>query len=281
MSESSELSGIEAKHRKERKELQAQIQALKKSIKGDKNKKKDLTAEIVRLESELENRQKEELDNVKPVDEEENVIEGPDVVNKCCKQKISKAQKRREKKSQQEKEREARIKIQEEENRNGPRNTESLAINTILKELNLKLHPIPSDGDCLYKAVSHQLETNRQKCISIDELRKSVALYIRNNKDDFVPFMSNPDTFEMLTDTEFEDYCNKIDTTKVWGGQLEIRALSNSLKCPIQIIQATGSTSLVQGEEFSGPPLVITYHRHMYLLGEHYNSTELIKEDIS
>ncbi|KAG6461913.1 hypothetical protein O3G_MSEX012932 [Manduca sexta] len=156
---------------------------------------------------------------------------------------------------------------------------EMQSLNTKLKEKKLKIFHIPSDGDCLYKAIAHQLELKKNQVLSVDELRKNVSNYIRQNKDDFIPFMSHPDTCDMLTEAEFEQYCDKITETKVWGGQLEIRALSNSLKCPINVIQATGPECIEQGAEFDNPPLVITYHRHMYSLGEHYNSTCVIEAE--
>lgn len=265
-----ELTSVENRHKKEKKELQAQIQALKKTAKNDKTKKKELTAEIARLETALEIRHKQELEAVQKTSDAENI---ESIDNEITKLKISKAQKRRDKKILQEKEREEQIKLQEKENINGPRNLELQAVLEKLQKSKLRIFPIPSDGDCLYKAVAHQLESTRQKSLSVDELRKNVAEYIREHKDVFLPFMSNPETCDMLTEAEFEDYCNKITSTKVWGGQLEIKALSNSLKCPINVVQATGPDSIQQGDEFPGPPLVISYHRHMYSLGEHYNST--------
>lgn len=268
--ESDELASIENRHKKEKKELQAQIQALKKTSKNDKTKKKELTAEIARLETELEIRHKQELGAVQKPSNAESIEQ---IDNEVAKLKISKAQKRRDKKILQEKEREEQIKLQEKENVNGPRNLELQAVSEKLQKHKLKIFPIPSDGDCLYKAVAHQLENTRQKSLSVDELRKNVAEYIRQNKDVFMPFMCNPETCDMLSEAEFDDYCNKISSTKVWGGQLEIKALSSSLKCPINVVQATGPDSIKQGVEFPGPPLVISYHRHMYSLGEHYNST--------
>ncbi|KAJ8729338.1 hypothetical protein PYW08_000919 [Mythimna loreyi] len=270
-----DLAIIEGKHRKEKKELQAQIQALKKAAKNDKTKKKELTAEISRLEAEMDARHQQEIESVSPNQDIDNIADTviSNVENELSKVKISKAQKRRDKKSQQEKERDELIKQQEQENLHGPRNTELKAINSKLKERGLKILLIPSDGDCLYKAIAHQLTLTKQRELTVDNIRNLVANYIRQNKDDFLPFMTNPDTCEMMTSEEFEEYCSKIENTKTWGGQLEIRALSSSLKCPISVIQATGPGSIDQGTEYEGPPLVITYHRHMYGLGEHYNST--------
>ena len=55
------LCSVENRHRKEKKELQSQIQALKKAAKNDKTKKKELTNEIARLEIELDARHKQEI----------------------------------------------------------------------------------------------------------------------------------------------------------------------------------------------------------------------------
>lgn len=278
-SDDDETISLEQKHRKEKKELQAQIQALKKAAKNDKTKKKELNAEIAKLESDLEERHKKEIESKPDIAIPEEAEDINKVIDNITKTKISKAQKRRDKKIQQEKDREKEIKMQEKENINGPRNMESQAISKRLTNKNLKIYPIPSDGDCLYKAVAHQLEIKYDKKMSVDELRNHVSTYILEHKEDFMPFLSNTETFEMLSDAEFEEYCNKIRNTKTWGGQLEIRAMSNCLSCPITVIQATGPEAIEQGTEFPGPALIISYHRHMYSLGEHYNSTQILNKD--
>ncbi|XP_045767343.1 deubiquitinase OTUD6B [Maniola jurtina] len=278
-----EINLLEQKHKKEKKELQAQIQVLKKTAKNDKTKKKELTAEIVKLEADLEERHRKENEELQngcsrePIEPE--VSDKDETDYEIAKQKVSKAQKRRNKKMQQEKNREKEIMLQEQENLHGPRNIENQEMSARLQQRKLKVYSIPSDGDCLYRAVSHQLETKYNKSKSVDELRKDVATHIRQNKDEFMLFMCHPDTGFNLTDVEFEEYCNKITNTKEWGGDIEIRALSNCLKCPITVIQATGPVAIEQGTEFSGPPLIITYHRHIFSLGEHYNSTEVLNED--
>lgn len=51
------------------------------------------------------------------------------------------------------------------------------------------------------------------------------------------------------------------------------------LKCRIEVIQAN-SPQLIIGEEYKdGPLITLTYHRHMYGLGEHYNSVEPYQEN--
>jgi OTU domain-containing protein 6 len=62
-------------------------------------------------------------------------------------QRISKAQKRRIKKVTQLKERELRILEQDMSNLHGPRHVETEEIKRILKERNLMISEVPSDGD--------------------------------------------------------------------------------------------------------------------------------------
>ncbi|EZA61652.1 hypothetical protein DMN91_009923 [Ooceraea biroi] len=273
------------KHKKERKELQAQIQTLKKSIcKGDKKKRKEVAEEIGRLEENLEKRQAEELNTWKlahvTLDENEQTEtaqtnEEDDEDDNCAEQsthRISKAQKRRERKAIAEKERNQRIIEQEALNVFGKRNVEMEAIKKILLERNLMVYEIPSDGHCLYNAVAHQLKINGETLLSLHDLRTKTAEYLRENMNDFLPFLSNPDSDDLLTPEEYERYCNDVAETSAWGGAVELQVLSRILKCPIEVIQATGTPYIV-GEEYSnGKKVTLTYHRHMYELGAHYNS---------
>lgn len=67
-----------------------------------------------------------------------------------------------------------------------------------------------------------------------------------------------------------------------WGGQLEIKALSECLQRPIFVYEANAPV-VKMGEEFYNPhspeqPIRLTYHKHYYALGEHYNSvTQLVE----
>ncbi|KAL6264926.1 hypothetical protein P5V15_005020 [Pogonomyrmex californicus] len=278
------------KHKKERKELQAQIQILKKSIcKGDKKKKKEITEEIGCLEESLEKRQAEELSTWKlahiTLNDEQTEPEANEQVNKndCSEQqsahRVSKAQKRREKKAIAEKERNQRIIEQEALNVFGKRNIEIEAIKTILMERDLIIYEIPSDGHCLYNAIAHQLKINGETPLSLHDLRTKTADYLRENMNDFLPFLSNPDSDELLTPEEYEKYCNDVAETSAWGGAVELQVLSRILKCPIEVIQATGAPYIVGNEYNNGKKVTLTYHRHMYELGAHYNSVTKSAQD--
>ena len=114
--------------------------------------------------------------------------------------------------------------------------------------------------------------------MSVSDLRLATASEFRSNSGDYLPFLTHPETGNMLTEPQFKKYCLDIECTSAWGGQVEIRALANVLKIPVEVIQAEGPP-IVVGEEFkSQERLVVTYHRHMYGLGEHYNATKKIEE---
>lgn len=272
---------ILARHRKEKKDLQAKIQSLKKSAtKGDKKKRKEVLEEIAKLEIDTEKKHSDELNNINNSRNKEEFVEEtsvPEVIEeeKSAQPRVTKAQKRRDKKLVQEKERAAEIAVQEELNKNGPRMLETQSITNILKSRNLSLHPIISDGNCLFNAVIHQLDLNDCGVLDISSLRDKTANYIKDHKDEFIFYMTNPDTGDILNEEEFGKYCEALRNTPAWGGQIEITALSNILKVQIEVIQATGPPTIQGADEFSDKPkLVITYHRHMYSLGEHYNSTK-------
>lgn len=274
---SGESEDISTRHRRERKELQNEIQALKKScLKGDKKKKKEVLDDIVRLELALEQKHEKELKEVELNSKDENadeeqMSEGDENAG-SNEVRITKAQKRRNKKAAEEREREERIISQEIQNKNGPRNKELQEIKRILKEGGLQLYNIPADGNCLYCAVDHQLDMTSRQSYSVPVLRKMTATYMREHKDDFLPFMMHNDEDKVFTEDMYEEYCKSLENKPIWGGQIEIRALSSLLKCPIKVIQAN-SGATIQGEEYDGSPLVLSYHRHLYRLGEHYNST--------
>lgn len=275
---------LSSRHKKERKELQAKIQAMKKTAgKGDKKKKKEVLEEIARLESDLDKKHEQELaqaekttaNDVQLNEQDEanqNDVESSDADDKTV--RISRAQKRRDKKASEEKVRQAEILAQEEINKTGPRTVELNTIKKILAKRDLALHPIASDGNCLYNAIRNQLQVTGRFADDIRTLRNKTADYILENKDSLIFYMTNPDTGDCLNDAEFEKYCADLRNTAAWGGQIEITALSQILQVPIEVIQATGPSTIQGDDKFNGSNLIITYHRNMFSLGEHYNGTK-------
>lgn len=270
----SEMEELVDRHKKEKKDLRAQIIALKRSS-GKKDKKK-LQDEITQLENDLVSRQAEELSRLSINEPQQEQETNDETSAEPQVQRISKAQKRRDKKEQDAKRRDEELLQAEEDNKNSARNLESRAINSILKSRNLKLHSIKSDGDCLYNALKHQLEL-ANITHSVESLRKTAADYIRANSDELICYMTSAKSDDIMSQEEFDEYCNQVERTKAWGSQIEIQALSNSLKVQIEVLQASGSPA-ISGSQFK-PHLIVTYHRHFFGLGEHYNSTKPAGDD--
>ncbi|EDV97718.1 deubiquitinase OTUD6B [Drosophila grimshawi] len=292
----STLEDVASRHRRERKELQAKLQAMKKNApKNNKNKRKEFLEEMARLEGELEKRHQAELQEaVAPAATTlQAAIEPPaadshnnnnndnndndeevDAVHPT-QQRVSKAQKRRDKKEREarEREQEIRVELQNAANEPSPKLIELQQITAKLSSRQLALHSIASDGDCLYHAVRHQLQLHGLPDRSVAELRHETAQYVRAHKDELICYMTHPETGEVLNDEQFEAYCEDIAKTHSWGGHIELKALSSLLRVPIEVIQAVGASTLLSLEELGGAPLIICYHRHIYQLGAHYNST--------
>jgi len=245
-----------------------------------RKRKKEVNDEIAKLEADLEQKHKTELltletkeislngasedaSNNEDTKNCDNDTANNDVEAEIKGPRISKAQKRRDKKAEKEKQHLLDIERQEQENLTGKRNVEQETISRLLEGRGLSLFEVPSDGDCMFAGLVHQLSLQGETK-SVSELRQDTAKEMRNNSDHYLPFLS-------LTPTQFQVYCNKMATTPEWGGQVELLALANILSKPIEVIQAEGSPMII-GEHFTAPKLILTYHRHAYGLGEHYNS---------
>lgn len=103
-----------------------------------------------------------------------------------------------DKKAAMEKERDARIAEAEVENILGSRHQESLKLQQKLAEQQLQIREIQSDGHCMYRAIDDQL-ASRGQGVGLKALRAQTANYMRCHADDFLPFLTNPNTGDMFT----------------------------------------------------------------------------------
>lgn len=241
----------------------AKITKLRHSVpKNDKKRKKEVATEIENLEAELKERHAQELKDFASLPQETNLVNGTGASTSQGSEenekfKMSKSQRRRDNKERKERERQERIKSGQVDDSDNIRLIEMKRIEDLLEERGLSLCEISSDGDCLYKAIEHQMKLTRNESHTVEELRHKTSEYIRKNKDEFWPFLLN-DQNNLVSDREFEVYCDKIANTKTWGGHLELKALSNILKVPIEIIQAEGSSIQIGSSEFGiGNPIIL------------------------
>ncbi|KAL1567997.1 OVARIAN TUMOR DOMAIN-containing deubiquitinating enzyme 5 [Salvia divinorum] len=294
------LEEVLSRHRKETTDLQNKELSMKKAAaKGSKaeqkTKKKQVDEEIARLSTKLKERQAEELASLgfnsssssqkgKLDDLVVKAIAGVSITNKAEQPKLSKSAKKHKKRAEQDAAREQRI--QEEQSQIvSDRMIEDEKLEKKLEPLGFTINEIKPDGHCLYRAVENQLalQSGGSSPYSYQELRKMVAAYMREHATDFLPFflsenMADGESEESLTE-RFEDYCNEIESTAAWGGQLELGALTHCLKKHIMIF--SGSFPDVEmGKEYksgnrtgsASSSVMLSYHRHAFGLGEHYNS---------
>lgn len=112
-----------------------------------------------------------------------------------------------------EKEREERIAEAEIENLTGARHLESQKLASLLAARHLEIKQIPSDGHCMYRAIEDQLR-DHQNSWTVATLRNQTAKYMQSHFDDFLPFLTNPNTGEMYSRgktrgvRDFKNCCN-------------------------------------------------------------------------
>uniref|UniRef100_A0A7S2JV22 OTU domain-containing protein n=1 Tax=Leptocylindrus danicus TaxID=163516 RepID=A0A7S2JV22_9STRA len=183
--------------------------------------------------------------------------------------KKSKAQRKKEK--QRAKERARELEIEQELANAGPSQKDAEVSQLQQKWLDpqgLKLKEISADGHCLYRAIADQIGTGQAMYKNI---RNICADALEENEGEYSPFAE--------VSTSYEDYIECVRNSAQWGGQLEVRALASALKRQIIVYAVEYSAPVIMGEEFvDEDPIRLSFHRHYYALGEHYNSVVAVEE---
>ncbi|KAH9730240.1 OVARIAN TUMOR DOMAIN-containing deubiquitinating enzyme 5 [Citrus sinensis] len=252
-----------SRHRKEISQLQNKETELKKAAaKGSKAeqkaKKKQVEEEISRLSAKLREKHAKELASLgysssngnekSNLDNLVKAVAGVTVISQHDQAKPSKGTKRREKRAQQEAAREQRIQ-EEQSNIVSDRTVEDEKLEKKLGPLGLTVNDIKPDGHCLYRAVEDQLA-----------------------------HLSGGEESAQSQVERFENYCKEVESTAAWGGELELRALTHCLRKHIMIYSGSfpdvemGKEYSNGGSDSSGSSIILSYHRHAFGLGEHYNS---------
>jgi len=102
-------------------------------------------------------------------------------------------------------------------------------------------------------------------------LRKTAADFIRTHKEDFEPFLFAD---EYSSAKDIESYCKEIEDTALWGGEMEITALSRAIGLPVEIYSNRPKSPLVIDPQNTGQNegvVRLAYYQHLYGLGQHYN----------
>lgn len=73
-----------------------------------------------------------------------------------------------------------------------------------------------------------------------------------------------------------DSYTKEIEETAIWGGEMEITALSRALDVPVEIYSNRSATPMVintrSDQKDDNGVIRLAYYQHLYGLGQHYNS---------
>lgn len=109
---------------------------------------------------------------------------------------------------------------------------------------NYSLTLMESDGNCLFRAIAHQIEGNQE---SHDFYRQRVMDYISLHKDHFQLFIEPKEEGE--EEEGMEDYIERLRRLGEWGGQPELFAATQCFHVNIQIYRANLPTYLLEAKE--------------------------------
>lgn len=287
MCELGKMDDLQARHRKEAKDLQNRITGMKKQ--ATKSTRKEVNSKCAGLLEELKFRHEQEIKELDgPLEGQEDEVTPEKLLEQLSLE-------------QQEKSKETEIQVQEPQKRRRNRQKEKLAkreaeiarmkeearleaaqqpdlkkieqeaIDQLCAVSHLKQYDIIPDGHCLFASILDQLKLrhgDETLDLDVSQLRSLACDYIRQHSDDFIPYMFDEETGELK---DIDSYTREMESTAKWGGELEIVALSKHFDCPISVMMS-GRPKHVINETGTKPELKLVYYKHTYALGEHYNS---------
>lgn len=296
------MEEILARHRKEQRDLQSRITQKKKN--ATKKTRKGVNDECERLERELVEQQKAEIDARQP--EDPNQLEsavgsltiGDEEINGDAKNDAGEAQhdesddqatgdQPRPKKPNRQKARLARRAAEQEaqaaaaaaeaEEQPDLRDQELSAMKKHMESRGLSEILIRPDGHCLFSACARSMPA---ELVSASGRNKEPYQNVRSAAAGFMA--AHPDDFEAFVEEPLDSYVTKIKDTAEWGGQLELQAISRSYNIEINVLQADGRVEKFDPESAKKRDLDaiwLAYYRHSFGLGEHYNALKKVNQN--
>jgi len=302
------LEEMQARHRKEKKDLQGRITNKKKN--ATKKTRKGVNDECAELERQLASKHTAELasligdgDNESEPNEDDNVNRteeghGEEVLVEKIKQVRfenvpparepqpaqetqgpKKRNRQRERLARRAAEQLAAAEAAESEAANmvDHRGIERAAMEGTFKANSLAEKEIRPDGHCLFSAIADQLEQRGVPLLAEKQAEEGKAPGYKVVRAVAAGWIEDhADDFAPFLEEDLEGYVRKMRDTAEWGGQVELLALANAYNVQINVVQ-NGPTEKIrpsEGRDGEKEPVEIwlAYYRHGYGLGEHYNS---------
>ena len=301
------MEELQARHRKEQRDLQSRITQKKKH--ATKKTRKGVNDECDSLEAELKLKQADELAGVygsatrgEPPSEQLDKLtlkvdgEADAPTNNATQQATSDSkatdvnavtsdevivpsqvrkpnrQKERLARRKAEQEQAARQAAEEAKNLPDKKQQERERMLECMKERGLREKEIRADGHCLYSAVADQLEQIGVPLGSEADEMPTVAY--KTTREAAASYIEqHQDDFVPFLEEPLPEYLHKVRDTGEWGGQLELTALAKSFGVTINVLQDFGRVETIEPEaRADGKNIWLGYYKHGFGLGEHYNS---------
>ena len=127
----------------------------------------------------------------------------------------------------------------------------------------------PGDGSCLFSAFAKGLVQNHQGYVHpASVLRKEAVHWMGTYSELFLPFVSVPDGVEQ--DQAFKDYLRRMSQPDAWGGELELKALSQTYKVNVGVLKRRDNHRHMWAPSEDMVPGQRTFW--LYLSGNHYEN---------
>ena len=102
----------------------------------------------------------------------------------------------------------------------------------------MRCRTVDADGNCLFRAASVALSGDYNLSAGEEydmatELRSAVVAFMRKNRASFEHFVMD----DVL---DFEQYMQKMETPREWGGELEVSAIARLKRRPVHVYQLEG-----------------------------------------
>ncbi|CRG87589.1 hypothetical protein PISL3812_04608 [Talaromyces islandicus] len=282
------MEELQARHRKEQRDLQARITQKKKN--ATKKTRKGVNDECDKLQQELHEKQKleisqldgsassaaDDLENLDLKDEDERSEDitpvappesnppAPNDNAPASRGKKPNRQKARLARREAERVAQAEVAAEEAAKQTDHRGNEKEVMDAEFKRIGLKEIEINPDGHCLYSAVACQLDDlglglkpdpsrivlQPATLSRIDTVASAKHDGYRAVRAVTADFIKeHQDDFVPFMEEPLEEYTKKIRLTAEWGGQLELQAIARAYGVDINVLQGDGRMEKIESAD--------------------------------
>jgi hypothetical protein len=126
---------------------------------------------------------------------------------------------------------------------------------------NLRRYKIAGDGNCLFRALAHQMTIDDSNHIQI---RSTICDYMEKNRDEFSSFFAPSSEYSIQN---FNEYIYSMRKTSTYGDHLCLVAFTRIYKLDVRIYRRNLACTFIQNEKKPNHKEISIYYNNM-----HYDS---------